>query len=193
VVTVTTRSRKPPVVEPGDAELFRASVTDVKPLPQRGYVHLERKSPAPVPEQRLRDDREALKSSLNDPALHDPWPETGDELSYARPGFSPQTLRKLRRGYWVVQQELDLHGLTVAEARTELVAFLRLCTRRGWRCVRIVHGKGLRSPNREPVLKRHVAHWLVQREEILAYCQAPRADGGSGAVLVLLKAVARGS
>jgi len=96
-------------------------------------------------------------------------------------------LRRLRRGHWVIQEELDLHGLTVNEAHALLSSFLNQCVRRGLRCVRIVHGKGLRSKNREPVLKRKVAGWLIQREEILAYCQARQADGGSGAVVVLLK------
>jgi DNA-nicking Smr family endonuclease len=65
--------------------------------------------------------------------------------------------------------------------------FLRQCRARRLGCVRIVHGKGLRSRNREPVLKRKVYHWLRMREEVLAFAQAPATEGGAGAVLVLLK------
>jgi DNA-nicking Smr family endonuclease len=177
-----------PAVHPVDADLFRASVSDVTPLPPPAKVEHDRPLPRPIPAQRLRNDRETLKDSLSD---HIPWDagsETGEELSYARNGIGAQTLRRLRRGHWVVQDELDLHGLTSAEARELLVEFLNRCLRRGLRCIRIIHGKGLRSKNREPVLKRKVANWLMQRQEILAFCQARRSDGGSGAVVVLLKA-----
>ena len=176
-----------PTVHPDEAGLFRASVSDVTPLSRPKRVEHPRTLPRPVPAQRLRDNREALKDSLSD---HHPWDagmETGDELLYARNGIGSQTLRKLRRGHWVIQDELDLHGLTAEEARPMLVEFLNASVRRGARCVRIIHGKGLRSKNREPVLKRRVAGWLMQRNDVLAYCQAPRADGGSGAVLVLLR------
>ncbi len=182
------KSRKP-AIHPDDAKLFRASVSDVTPLPRPEKVELHRPLPSPVPSQRLRDDREALEDSLSD---HIPWDaglETGEELSYARNGIGAQTLRKLRRGHWLIQGELDLHGLTVAESAELLTDFLRQCTRRGLRCVRIIHGKGLGSKNREPVLKRKVASWLIQRDEILAFCQARRTDGGSGAVVVLLRGV----
>jgi DNA-nicking Smr family endonuclease len=180
------KSRKPGI-HPDDANLFRASVSDVTPLPRPGKVQIESPLPRPVPAQRMRDDREALKDSLSN---HMPWDagmETGDELSFARNGIGAQTIRKLRRGHWVIQDELDLHGLTVEEARALLVEFLNQCVRRGVRCVRIIHGKGLRSKNREPVLKFKVANWLMQRDEILAFCQARPSDGGGGAVAVLLK------
>lgn len=175
-----------PAVHPDDADLFRASVSDVTPLPPPERVEHELPLPRPIPAQRLRDDREALDDSLSDSIPWDAGIETGDELSYARNGIGRQTLRKLGRGHWVVQDELDLHGLTSTEARQLLVEFLNHCLRRGMRCVRIIHGKGLRSKNREPVLKRKVAHWLMQRQEILAFCQARRSGGG--AVVVLLKA-----
>jgi DNA-nicking Smr family endonuclease len=96
-------------------------------------------------------------------------------------------MRKLRSGHWGNQGELDLHGLTAAEAKLELIRFLQHCQKNSLRCVRIIHGKGLRSKNQEPVLKNKVAHWLMQRDEILAFCQARAADGGSGAMLVLLR------
>jgi DNA-nicking Smr family endonuclease len=184
------KTRKPPM-SADEIELFRASMSDVTPLPLAGKVVHERPLPRPVATQRLLDDRKTLKDSLSD---HLPWDaatETGDELVYARDGIGMQTLRKLRRGHWVTQAELDLHGLTVAEAREWLVDFLSLCLRRGLRCVRIIHGKGLRSPKREPVLKHKVARWLMQRDEILGFCQARPVDGGSGAIMVLLKGVSK--
>ena len=177
-----------PAVDPEEASLFRASVSDVTPLPRPVRVAHDRPRPRPIPAQRLRDDRETLADSLSDKVPWDLGLETGEELSYARNGIGSQTLRRLRRGHWVIQDELDLHGLASDEARVLLVEFLNRCRRRGLRCVRIIHGKGLRSPNREPVLKRKVASWLMQRQEILAFCQARRIDGGGGAVVVLLKA-----
>ena len=104
--------------------------------------------------------------------------ETGEEAAFLREGLSRQVLRKLRRGHWVVQDELDLHGMTRPEAREALAAFIREAVRRARRCVRIVHGKGLGSKNREPVLKGSVRVWLAQREEVLAFCQAPAPQGG---------------
>jgi DNA-nicking Smr family endonuclease len=180
------KPRTPPI-SPDDAALFRSSVADVVPLPPRDRTELERPLPQPIPAQRIRDDRETLKDSLRHELPWDVGMETGEELCFLRPGVGTQTLRKLRRGHWVIQDELDLHGLTVAEARGLVAEFLAQCLRRGLRCVRIIHGKGLRSRNRQPVLKQKVAGWLMQREEILSFCQAPRADGGGGAVVVLLK------
>jgi DNA-nicking Smr family endonuclease len=176
-----------PAVDPGEASLFRASVSDVTPLPRAARIEIDRPRPRPIPVQRLRDDRETLVDSLSDEIPWDLGVESGEELSYTRNGIGSQTLRRLRRGHWVIQDELDLHGLASDEARVLLVEFLNRCLRRGLRCVRIIHGKGLRSPNREPVLKRKVASWLMQRQEILAFCQARRVDGGGGAVVVLLK------
>ena len=187
-----SRPRKP-AVTPDEAELFRASMSGVTPLRSQDRAQHARPLPQPIPAQRQRDDRETLKDSLSH---HIPWDagmETGEELCYLRNGVGAQVLRQLRRAHWVIQDELDLHGLTVEEARGSLVGFLNQCIRRGLRCVRIIHGKGLRSKNREPVLKRKVAGWLMQREEILAYCQARQADGGSGAVVVLLQGESRKS
>ncbi|HET9664707.1 MAG TPA: Smr/MutS family protein [Burkholderiales bacterium] len=170
-----------------DVELLRASLADVVPLPRANRAHTAATPPQPIPVQRLRDERAALADSLSP---HVPWDsghETGEELAYLRPGLPSVTLRKLRRGHWVLQDEIDLHGSTTPEARALLSGFLADCLRRGLRCVRVIHGKGLRSKNREPVLKQKVARWLMQRDDVLAYCQARRTEGGSGAVVVLLK------
>ena len=83
------------------------------------------------------------------------------------------------------------HRHVVAEARPVLVTFLNECLRDGLRCVRIIHGKGLGSKNGEPVLKRKVSSWLMQRDEILAFCQARRTEGGGGAAVVLLRGMGR--
>ena len=171
-----------------DVHVFEMQLKDVTRLPDHGRVVHPRPALSPVPVQRMRDEPSALADSLSDHVSWDIGTETGGELVYLRNGISQQAVRKLRRGHWVVQDELDLHGLTSVEARSQLVEFLNVCLRHDARCVRIVHGKGLRSKNREPVLKTKVANWLVQRDEVLAFCQARPADGGGGAVLVLLKA-----
>ncbi|TCS71149.1 DNA-nicking Smr family endonuclease [Sulfuritortus calidifontis] len=170
-----------------DIELFRSEVANAIPLGPHGrFLHPFDPPPA-LPLSRLRDQREVMLESLTDPSEWDESTENGEELVYVRSGISRQVLRRLRNGAWRAQAELDLHGLTRAEAKIELVEFLHECFRRGARCVRIIHGKGLGSPNREPVLKQAVRHWLAQREEVLAYVQARPADGGGGAVVVLLK------
>lgn len=171
-----------------DEDLFRASVSDVTPL-RHSKTKLERPRPRPVPVQRLRDERAALQESLGHQTAWELGLDTGEELSFVRDGIGAQTLRKLRRGHWVIQDDLDLHGSTSIEARELLAQFFAHCARRGFRCVRIVHGKGLRSKNREPVLKRKVAGWLMRRDDVLAFCQATPPDGGGGAVVVLLKGV----
>ena len=179
-----------PMTDPGsmtdETDLFRSALGDVTPLRHPGRVTHERPRPHPLPLQRLSDEEAALRESLSYVGW-DSDVETGEELSYVRDGLGAHTLRRLRRGHWVIQDELDLHGLTSPDARDLLVEFLARCVRRGLRCVRIIHGKGLRSKNREPVLKGKVAAWLMRRDEILAYCQARPTEGGGGAVVVLLK------
>jgi DNA-nicking Smr family endonuclease len=176
-----------PRIDEEDAALFRSAVGDAVPLraPRR---HAPAVVPeAAVPVQSLLDEHAALRESLDASLDPDSALETGEEAVFLRDGLSRQVLRKLRRGHWVVQDELDLHGMTRPEAREALAAFLREAVRRARRCVRIVHGKGLGSKNREPVLKGKVRVWLAQREEVLAFCQAPAPQGGSGAMLVLLR------
>ena len=179
-------TRKPPKPETAP-DLLQDLLPDVTPLPAPRQALLEKPRPNPIPYQRLRDNRDVLTDSLSDGDPFTDSLETGEDLQFIRPGLPAQTLRKLRRGHWVIQKEIDLHGLTVAEARPLLAEFLAECWKTGTRCVRIIHGKGLRSKNREPVLKKKVAHWLMQRDEVLAFCQARRTEGGSGAVVVLLK------
>jgi len=170
-----------------DTVLFRAAVSDAVPLRAPTRRLPPPPDQAPVPVQSLLDEHAALAESRDGPLDSDAALETGEEASYLRPGLSRQVLRQLRRGHWVAQAYLDLHGMTRAEAREALGEFLRESVRHAHRCVRIVHGKGLGSKNREPVLKGKVRVWLAQRDEVLAFCQAPAAHGGSGALLVLLK------
>ena len=143
--------------------------------------------PPPRPLQHLADERAALHESLHGPLSLQDRLEGGDEPSFLRPGLAPGVLRDLRRGRWVIQDEIDLHGLNRDEARALLAAFLAGALKHGVRCVRIVHGKGLGSPGKQAVLRRLVRGWLMQRDEILAYCQAKPQDGGEGAVVVLLR------
>ena len=168
--------------------LFSEAVKDARPLPESNRVVHPRKKPKPIPKQFIRDEQQALRDSLSDNYIPAHELETGEELLYLRDGHSPDILRKLRRGHWVIQAQIDLHGLISDDARIYVADFLNGCKKRSLRCVRIVHGKGLGSKNREPVLKHKLRNWLMQRDEVIAYAQAKPEDGGSGAVIVLLKA-----
>jgi DNA-nicking Smr family endonuclease len=148
-----------------------------------------REPPAPEPRQREADERQVMLQALSDDFDVDSLLETDDSLSYRRPEISAEVVRKLRRGHWSLQAQLDLHGLRRDEAREALGGFVAESARRGLRCVRVVHGKGNGSPGREPVLKARVRRWLVQKQEVLAFVQAQAADGGSGALMVLLQQV----
>ena len=171
-------------------ELFKQAVKDARPLPnevKHARLHHQPKKPKPIPKQFILDEQQALADSLSDHYIPAHELETGEELLYLRDGHSPDILSKLRRGHWVVQAVIDLHGLISDEARLYVATFLNDCKKRGLRCVRIVHGKGLGSRNKEPVLKHKLRNWLMQRDEVIAYAQARKTDGGSGAVIVLIK------
>lgn len=178
---------KAPATTPEDHAAFREAVVDVQPLVW-DRVHLEQALPPAIPRQHLFDEAAALDESLRGPVLVDLYLEGGDEAAWKRDSLPKAWLRDLRRGRWVTQDKLDLHGMNREEARLAVVEFLSDCRDRGHRCVRIVHGKGLSSPGREPVLKKLVLGWLSQRSEVLAFCQARAAEGGGGAVVVLLAA-----
>jgi DNA-nicking Smr family endonuclease len=169
-----------------DSALFRNAVRGVAPLTESGRISPSPKShPPPRPRQAPVEQHVERNDNLSDFVSLEI--AAGDEWSFMRPGISRQTLRRLRRGYWNVEAQLDLHGFTRDEARMELARFLDESVRHGLRCVRVIHGKGRSSRNGEPVLKARVGSWLSQRGEVLAFCQAKPEDGGSGAVLVLLK------
>lgn len=176
------------MIDPDDLAAFHAAVADTRPLPKSGRVHLGRPMPLPRPLQHQADEQAALHESLHGPITLQDRLEGGDEPSYLRPSLAASVLRDLRRGRWVIQDETDLHGLNREEARALLANFLARSLKRGVRCVRIIHGKGLGSPGKQAVLRQLVRGWLMQRNEILAYCQAKPQDGGEGAVVVLLSA-----
>jgi DNA-nicking Smr family endonuclease len=178
-------------VESEEKELLRAALADVQPLAPANRASLIRPKPHPRAAKQVPlggDEQEILGDTLSDSPAWQQGLENGEELLFRRDGLSQKHIRKLRRGHWKVQDHLDLHGLIATEARALTAAFLAHAIRNGLRCVRIVHGKGLSSPNREPVLKKKLSGWLAQRDEVLAYCQAPQPEGGGGAVLVLLRA-----
>jgi len=181
------RKRPTREITEDDVALFREAVRDTTPIRPTPRIPRGGEALPPVAVQSMLDGHDAVAESLGG-LPWEPSVETGQESSYLRAGLGRDVLRKLRRGHWVVQDCVDLHGLNRQEARLSLAEFLRACLKRGLRCVRVVHGKGLRSPGKEPVLKGKVQVWLLKRDEVLAFCEAPKNQGGSGALLVLLKA-----
>jgi DNA-nicking Smr family endonuclease len=173
------------------ADDFRAMVGEVTPLAIKQRVEHDRPPHPPIPRQRIEDNQQVLIASVSDEFEIDTLLHTDADLSFRRPGIGPDILRRLRRGEWVIQDHLDLHGARVDEARELLALFLREAVRRGFRCVRVVHGKGLGSKDRQPVLKGKTRVWLAQRDEVIAFCQARPAEGGSGALVVLLRPAQR--
>ena len=175
-----------------EARAFHDALDGVEPLAPSGRIERAPAPVAPIPEQTRRDEVAALASSLSDQIDIERLLETDEKLSFRRPGIGSDSLKKLRRGHWSVQTALDLHGLRSDEAREAVARFIADCVRDGLRCVRIIHGKGLGSVDRQPVLKDKVLRWLAQREAVLAFCEAPPFAGGSGALLVLLRAPGAG-
>jgi DNA-nicking Smr family endonuclease len=164
---------------------FQELMGDVKRLSHDRVVH-RRPRPAPVPVQSRRDEARVLEELLCDP--RDPEAlQPGDVLSYHRPGLRRPVLRKLRRGQYSIAAELDLHGMSAAQAQEALARFIRRAAAAGSQCVRIIHGKGNRSSNQGPVLKPLVNRWLRRCDEVLAFHSARPVDGGTGAVYVLLR------
>jgi DNA-nicking Smr family endonuclease len=169
-----------------ERHLFRLSVGDITPLQDAGKVLLQAQPPEPVPRQRELDEQAALEEALSDEMDVETLLETDEGLSFRRRHIGQDVVRRLRRGQWAIQAQVDLHGLRRDEAREALQAFLRLSRRLGHRCVRVVHGKGLGSPGKSPVLKSRVRAWLIQSRAVLAFVQARASQGGHGAVIVLL-------
>jgi DNA-nicking Smr family endonuclease len=173
-----------------EQELFSRAVGRVMalaPQHQPGLkASLERARPAPVAEQRQRDELAVMQEALSDGFDVESLLDTDEALSFRRPGIGVDVVRKLRRGNWSIQRQLDLHGFRREDARNALGAFIRDANKAGLRCVRVVHGKGLGSPGKTPVLKGRVQSWLVQKKEVLAFVQARPAHGGAGALVVLL-------
>ena len=181
-----------------EANVFKGALGGVRKMPESDrYVH-----PAPPvivgrelpPKYRTEAEdnaavmRESLAQPLSDQFDVDGLLDEDPSLSYARPGVGADVVRKLRKRHWPVQDELDLHGMKRDAARDQVGDFVRRAVRRGVRCVRIIHGKGYGSAGGEPVLRGMVHSWLVQQEDVVAFCIANKGDGGHGALIVLLKA-----
>src|SRR3989344_8684147 len=170
-----------------ERDLFRKAVGKIRPVKQ-DKIPPRPKRRKPVPEQTLRDQREVMDSLLSDD--YEPADiETGDELLHTRPGLQHSVIRKLRRGQYAIEAELDLHGATVVHAREAVNTFLKNARDRDKRVVRIIHEIGNSSEGKMPVLKGKVNSWLRQKDEVLAFGPARPNDGGTGAVYVLLKRV----
>jgi DNA-nicking Smr family endonuclease len=172
-----------------DQHLFETVIAKTGGLAARvttDRVPLEKPKPPAIAAQQLLDDQAVLLASLSDEFDFTTLLDTDDALSFRRPGIGPDVLRKLRKGNWSIQAQLDLHGARVDDARQRLAAFIREAHKQGTRCIRIVHGKGLGSPGKTPVLKGKVQGWLMQKQEVIAFVQAKPSEGGAGALVVLL-------
>lgn len=170
-----------------DLDLFREAMADATPLEHEPrFVH-DPPRPAPVPRQRLRDERAVLEELLDEPVPGDDLDlETGEELRFLRDGYPPRLIKRLRRGDFVVSMHLDLHHMTHDVARNNLLEFLDDAIARDAGCVRVVHGKGLRS-RQGPVLKVMVNRLLRRHRSVIAFTSCRPVDGGTGAVVVLLR------
>ncbi len=169
---------------PSDSDLFRQAVGKVRRMDD------DKTPPAkpdikPIPRQLIADEEQVLEDMLSDHYTVDLQP--GDILSYMQPGIQKTVFKKLRTGKYRIDAELDLHGMRSTDARVSIQEFLAKAKDRRWRCVRVIHGKGLRSSNKGPVLKGLVNQWLRQRDDVLAFHSTPPEAGGTGAVYVLVK------
>jgi DNA-nicking Smr family endonuclease len=176
-----------------EANIFQTSLGGVKRMPVSDrYVPSLPKSAstAAAPARKLtqaEDDAAVLRESLSDLFEVDHYLEDDPALNYSAPGVGPDVMKKMRKGHWPVQDELDLHGMNRDQARDALGAFLTRSAQRNHRCVCVIHGRGFGSRGQEPVLKSMVHSWLVQKE-VVAFCQARNHEGGEGALIVLLRA-----
>jgi DNA-nicking Smr family endonuclease len=172
-------------ISDSDSELFRTSVGEVAMI-KHDRADLSTRKPLPIPLQRHADEQAVLKSITESPFMVMDV-ETGDELFFKRSGVQQRVMEKLRHGQFAIEKELDLHGMTVNDAESALKRFLVHCQQNQYRCVRIIHGKGLGSKDKKPVIKNRLNQWLQKNDSILAFCSARPVDGGTGAVYVLLK------
>lgn len=169
-----------------ESSLFHRSMGDAKPLQQDKLAPDYKPKPRPRARFSRADEHATLKESLA-ADIEEIETGAGESLHFNRPSVGRQTMRKLARGNFSVQNEIDLHGLTVAEAKSALREFVSESCYRGHTCVRVIHGKGLGSGERGPVLKSKVNHWLRRWDEVLAFVSTRQVHGGTGAVYVLLR------
>ena len=168
-----------------DIQLFRDLMADARPLDREARAADARPRPRPIARFRREDEARALIESL-DADIETMELDNHEHLRFRRASIGHRTMRKLAGGRFTVQAEIDLHGMTVAEARPRLADFIDDALRLGHRCVRIIHGKGKGSGARGPVLKAGVNRWLRRWDSVLAFVSARQADGGTGAIYVLL-------
>lgn len=152
---------------------------------QQDRIKPYRKPVSPLPRQRLLDQERVMQELLEESDETTSY-ESGDELRFLRDGYASRLLKKLRRGDYAIQDELDLHGLIVSQAKQQTHEFINECASADVRAVRIVHGKGRNSAGRQPVLKNMLLGWLSKNKHVIAVCSTPANDGGTGAVYVLL-------
>ncbi len=177
--------------DPVEIALFHKAVKDALPLVKPDRAATGQAKPQPHARHHQADELAALEASrlamYPSPMSWDIGADIENEQSFLRAAVSPDLLRKLRRGQWTIDAEIDLHHHTQDEAHQALMEFMRNARTKGWRCVRVIHGKGLSSHQKIPVLREKVRRWLQQKDEVLAYCEPRPNGGGSGAVLVLLR------
>ena len=169
-----------------EKDLFARAIGATEPLRRKAAVPLAPEPPAPIPVQHQLDEQRVLRESLSDEFDVTTLLDVDDAMSFRRPGIGTDVTARLRKGEWAIQGQVDLHGLRSDEAREALGGFIRNASKQGLRCVRVVHGKGLGSPGRQPVLKTKAQRWLIQKNEVIAFVQAKPAEGGAGALVVLL-------
>jgi len=172
---------------PDDSEAFRAAMAEVARRTSEPRVGRRGAPPSPRPLSQEADARAVLEELASGPFEPDPV-ESVEVLAYRGMGIQDAVWRRLRRGGYRIGAELDLHGLNRDRARAAVAAFLTDCQNRNLRCVRIIHGKGLGSPNTGPVIRTLLDGWLRRRHDVLAFCAARPHDGGTGAAYVLLRA-----
>jgi DNA-nicking Smr family endonuclease len=173
-------------VSDDDDDLFRRALADAKPLRTARRAEEVIRKPAPKARFARADERAVLRESL-EADIDDTETHSGESLRFHRPSVGRRTMRRLARGNFSVQDEIDLHGMTVTEAKPRLTEFIERCAKEGRLCVRVVHGKGLGSGHRGPVLKQKVNRWLRQWDVVLAFVSTRQVDGGTGAIYVLLR------
>ncbi|MBX2885415.1 MAG: Smr/MutS family protein [Granulosicoccus sp.] len=178
-------SAEKPSVTDEDRSLFRDAVGAVKPVSDDRHRNEKRKPPA-EPISQHRDDASVMRELLADFSETDLL-ETGEHSSYTADGVQRSVLRNLKSGKYAIQAELDLHGFSLEQSHHEFNGFLKRALERQYTCIRIIHGKGRKQSDKAPVLKPAVASWLRRNRQVLAFCSARDADGGTGAVYVLLR------
>ncbi len=169
-----------------DSELFRQYTQGTRVLPS-DKITPDKPRIKPIARKTVKEQPQSSLDSFSDD--YEPMERCAveDKLFFMRPGLQHSVVRKLKRGEFRLNAELDLHGMTVAAARRRLALFLRECHDRNFRCVHIVHGKGQGSGTRGPVLKQKLSIWLPQCQEVLAFCSAIQSHGGTGAIYLLLR------